>query len=585
MPLTYSNLLGTPAGNALSNKITQTSTPALIQKTQKPTVQNVSIPSNFPNYFSPPKTTAPVKTTPTIVPLTADQMAQSTQPKTQPQVQPQSTSQYTSVNPVTGTFGTSPGPNGGSQDLAVQPQGTSTGTPATAANPGNATGGFAPTPTSQNPTGSLYNPGGTANPTPFSTSFANIPSTFGGYVGALGNQGNSPYNTSAQNSIGLLQQATQGNAALGQNAQDIANVAGNSISKIGQLGATGGGYLDSGANPTLASGLDAQVRQTAALQQQAVAQGANMQLQGNAQALTAQGQQQTGYNEAAGQSLTGQSTAQSALSSAAGLATPQFGAYGQTSYNPLTGASNSGGAGVSPSDPFYQTLQTYANLLATGQGSAIPSSITGNSVLNAQIQQMATQINPSFNNNTAAGQASAQQNNASVAGSAQTNANQTVYSNAVSDLAQTTAAVSAIDSFGTQLIQNMSNPAANGGLGINPSSSQWGNLTLSQLQQQFNSPQYAQFNTNLQGLQARISALLGTGEIPSAATAGATAIVNGNATPAAMQATLNQIANEGAALIQSKAQIASSAYQNIQSNSGGSSGSGSSGTPMFGSFN
>lgn len=54
------------------------------------------------------------------------------------------------------------------------------------------------------------------------------------------------------------------------------------------------------------------------------------------------------------------------------------------------------------------TLQTYAQLLASGQGSAIPGSVTGNTALMAQLYQMAKQIDPNFNFNVAAGQGSAQ---------------------------------------------------------------------------------------------------------------------------------------------------------------------------------
>ncbi len=197
----------------------------------------------------------------------------------------------------------------------------------------------------------------------------------------------------------LFSQATQSlydtsgnNAQIGRNAQQIADAAGKQISDIGGLGARSAmGYLTTGTSP-VGEGNAAIQKQTTAAQQQAVAQGANVALQGNQQALSAQGQQQSG------------------LASAAGLVQPQLGQYGQTYYNPQTGqASNGSSGGVSPNDPIYPALQQYAQMYATGQQAGIPGSITGNSVLNAQVLQMARAINPNFNINTVAGMASGQQ--------------------------------------------------------------------------------------------------------------------------------------------------------------------------------
>jgi len=128
------------------------------------------------------------------------------------------------------------------------------------------------------------------------------------------------------------------------------------------------------------------------------------------QYITGTGVQQTGYTGAGNLSNTGQSLEQSGLTSAAQLAQPTQLPYGTPLVNPQTGQQIGGGtaSGVQPSDPFYQTMKTYAQLLASNQGSTIPTSITGNSVLNAQLINMAKQINPSFNANVASGVGSAQ---------------------------------------------------------------------------------------------------------------------------------------------------------------------------------
>lgn len=156
--------------------------------------------------------------------------------------------------------------------------------------------------------------------------------------------------------------------------------------------------------------------------------------------------------------------------------------------------------------------------------------------------------------------------NAATQGTAAITASNSVYQSAVSNLANVQNMAQNIQSFGTQLLGNMDQ------LGIRTNST-LANQTLNALQSQFSSPQYAQFNANIQGLQARVSALLGTGEIPTSATAGAQAIINGNITPAAMESTLNQINSEASAIVQNQASIATSAFKNIQSSGSQSSGS------------
>lgn len=92
---------------------------------------------------------------------------------------------------------------------------------------------------------------------------------------------------------------------------------------------------------------------------------------------------------------------------------------------------------------------------------------------------------------------------------------------------------------------------------------------------QFSSPQYAQLNANVAGLQARVSQLLASGEIPTAATAGAQAIVSGNTTVQGMFATLNQIDKEAKALQINQAEVTSGAYNNLQNAAGNTGSSGS----------
>ncbi len=107
------------------------------------------------------------------------------------------------------------------------------------------------------------------------------PNTFPGYVGAAAT-------------------AAQGNAAIGQNAANIASDYGKQIAQTGILGkAAMGGALTTGTTP-VAEGNAAVIGQTTAAQQSALAAGESAALQGTGQQLTAQGQEQTGLLGAAG---------------------------------------------------------------------------------------------------------------------------------------------------------------------------------------------------------------------------------------------------------------------------------------------
>lgn len=86
-----------------------------------------------------------------------------------------------------------------------------------------------------------------------------------------------------------------------------------------------------------------------------------------------------------------QNTQQSALSTAGNLSAPQVTPYGQTSFDPSSNTFNGGGGSLPP-----EVMQQYAQMAATGQYSAIPSFITSNPVLNAQLNVAAKAFNPNY---------------------------------------------------------------------------------------------------------------------------------------------------------------------------------------------
>lgn len=174
------------------------------------------------------------------------------------------------------------------------------------------------------------------------------------------------------NVLGSLANSGAANNALGQNAQNIAANYGQQIANVGGQGAKfQAGQLTTGTTP-VAEGNAAVTAQTTAAQQAALAAGEQAALTGNQQAISAQGQ------------------TQSALATAAGLAQPSQAAFGQTVFDPATGQ-YTGGGGL-PAD----VMQQYAQMAVNGNYSAIPSSVTSNPVLNAQLNVAAQALNPSF---------------------------------------------------------------------------------------------------------------------------------------------------------------------------------------------
>lgn len=398
------------------------------------------------------------------------------------------------------------------------------------------------------------------------------PTTFSGLLGAAVNQQNSPYNQSAQAGItGLQNTATTNPGTSGpaytdyQSAVDNLN---NLKTKIATENA--GNSLD---NVPLDVGVG---RQQASQTQYASQLDAAQQAVNQAQAAIGyqiQGTQtqQTGYNEAAGQALTGQGQVQGALQSAAGLAQPNTAAYGQTVFNPVTGQYTDGGG--LPAN----VLQQYAQMAANGQYSAIPSSITSNPVLSAQLNQAAQAINPNYNPISSQAQGAAQASNISTAGTAQTNAYNQVYTNATNAASTYSQQQSAINAIGNQALELMANTP-----GINPQSSQFLNTKLNQVSSQFSSPQYAAFNTAIQSLQARIGAALQAGEIPTAATSNAQAIANGSLTIGALASTLKQVDAEMSSFVGTQQSLADYAKQQMQG--GGSTSAPSSSTSPGGNY-
>jgi hypothetical protein len=188
------------------------------------------------------------------------------------------------------------------------------------------------------------------------TEYAPTPTTEAKVGTALKNE-NAPAQQKAEQSIsdnqgsfkGLLGQTAESaraNEAIGQRGQQIASDYGKQIADVGtQTGLLSGGYRTTGTQP-IGTGAASVVAQTGAARQQALAAGGQMELAGNAQALTGQQQQTSG------------------LTSASEMAQPQFGvSYGTQVANPLTGTTS--GTGGTNLDPTTQS-NTFAKQIMSG---------------------------------------------------------------------------------------------------------------------------------------------------------------------------------------------------------------------------
>lgn len=257
------------------------------------------------------------------------------------------------------------------------------------------------------------------------TTTASAPSstnTFPGYVAGGANASTNAVNSGQQqiqnSGNGLLN--TQSNPQVAASTQNglLTNIAQNQTPEVTSAQNEYNTFSkqsplllsDVANNPNVAAevsvGRGQALGQTLSAEHQALQGNVNNALQGESQQIgaannaagninTAQGQGITAGNDVLGSGTTQQGQGISGLGTAASVSAPTVGGYGQTQYQPLN--AGQGGGQVQPGDPFYATLQSYAQMAANGQISAVPSSITGNAQLNAQLNEMAKSINPSYN--------------------------------------------------------------------------------------------------------------------------------------------------------------------------------------------
>ena len=283
---------------------------------------------------------------------------------------------------------------------------------------------------------------------------------------------------------------------------------------------------------------------------------------GGGQALTQQGQAITAGGQVANTGTTQQGAGITGLGTQATLIKPSPTAQGQTTYDPATN-SFSGGS-------YQDNLSTVVQAIKDGH-MGYTNGVDSLSGLSPTAKaDVLKALGPGFDTVTSDAQATAKGGNVGTAGTATVNANRDVYNQAVKDQADTQAAVQNVDGLGAILMDSSQNG------GINPTDINIINKKWADIKGQFSSATQAKFDTTLMALQSRISALLSSGSplIPSAATADAKSIVNGDASLKTIAQTLDRIKEEGATLLKTQESKKNEAYQNMQ----GGSSSGSSGS-------
>lgn len=303
-----------------------------------------------------------------------------------------------------------------------------------------------------------------------------------------------------------------------------------------------------------------------------VMQGRDAALQNaNASKEAALGSQLTSATNLYNAAQTGQGQQLNALTSTLSQVGPQLGAYGQTYYNPLDPSSGGNASGITSG---------WASFLAGGgDPSQVPATVSSNPVLWQQTLQAAKQQNPSFDVNTALGQAASRQSNASTAGSTVLNTAAQGYQTTTQNYNQMTAVNSAAHTQSLNL-KNILDKT-----GINASDPTLFNKGLNTLQRNFSSTDYASFTTALAELQNMYGQLLQTGGgTPTGNEQQALNVLNANSSASAISAAISQLEQASYAKLQAQYTQANGYLQQLQggdqggmSNAGAGTG-GNSGT-------
>lgn len=290
-----------------------------------------------------------------------------------------------------------------------------------------------------------------------------------------------------------------------------------------------------------ATGRQAVIRQQYETQQAAL----TGQLQAE-QALAGLGIQQSGVQ-------------QSALGTAAGLAQPQLGQFGQGYYNPLDPTGGAAGAGGGQLNPL-NNVDAIAQQVINGQLSPSQAYSMGGTIANWQtlLNQKITGLRPDFNVAQAQARYDATQQAGTIAGIAPTQAFASAYQTYYPQQLQIQGAM--------QNVQNLGNLVFEvAGKEVNPFDLTYANDTLARFRSRLSSPQQAQFNQALSTYASALSGLLAESSsvTPTQVTSWTNGILDGTLKLDALKASYQQALKEGTIKLQTAQALTNQAGGNI----------------------
>lgn len=384
---------------------------------------------------------------------------------------------------------------------------------------------------------------------------AQNPATFGGLLGQLANQQNSPYNQMAGAGILGTQGASQ--SAFGQGTQNSQQIFGQAQTALKQLQnlqnglATGIGNINQEAIPLqFVQGRDQALQNMYGGQEQALA----TELQGLGGLYNSSlGQQATGIsglNSSANTALSGQGQAQGALQGAAGLI-PDALRYG-SNLNPQDQATQLAQAVISGQMTYEQAASSL------GYAGGVGTTFLNNAITQAGGNPLQLQA-----------QGSATQSNIQTAGTAGTNIAAQGASQAIQQYNTLNAANSTFENQASQVLSVLSQGGLNGSI---PDV----NKALNKIGGRFGSTQVQALSSSLTELAAAYTNLLSSnGGTPTSQDEQALATLNPNSSAAQIATSIDQLKKAAAIKLSSQKNLAQG-YGNALG--GGSTASGQSGS-------
>lgn len=358
------------------------------------------------------------------------------------------------------------------------------------------------------------------------------PVSYGGLIGQLISQNNSPNAQAARAAAGGLFTTAQNNQGTsGPAYQDYQNKV-NELQNLKSGIASKYGSIESQPIPLeFQQGREQALGRQYASQLQAGQEAVNQAQQGVGFQLTGAGLQQSGLNQAGSLALTGNQQQLGALQQAATLAQPQLGSIGQVPFSPID--------------------QNQGQILGTAQPGGV--STAGN---------LLGQFSGAQAVGAAPGQTQA--SNIQTSGTAVQGANASAYQQALPAYYQMQSQLQNVEGLGNLLLNT-----AQGGQ-INPFDPQFANLTVGQLRNQLSSPDQVRFNSTLASFQGAASQLLasGSGQIPTDVSHNISLLASGNLSMGALKAMVDQAQKEGSVKLGNQAAIVNQSLQTLQQGSG-----------------